>query len=98
MISNDKIDELIGVDESFESAYKLMDILKDKNERIELFKKFVEIENDFSFDWFTNYFQEEHSNRKNMKQDFTPDGLVQLANAVLGNAWTGGLFRRSWIH
>ncbi|MDK1720250.1 N-6 DNA methylase [Dellaglioa algida] len=86
MISNDKIDELIGVDESFESAYKLMDILKDKNERIELFKKFVEIENDFSFDWFTNYFQEEHSNRKNMKQDFTPDGLVQLANAVLGKA------------
>lgn len=85
-LTNEKIDELIGVGESFEASYKLMDLLRDEAKRVELFNRFIELETDFSFDWFTNYFQEEHSNRKNMKQDFTPDGVVQLANAVLPSA------------
>ncbi|WP_300562740.1 N-6 DNA methylase [Companilactobacillus sp.] len=86
MLTNEKIDELLGVGESFEASYKLMDILKDDTARNSTFQKFLQIENDLTFDWFTDYFQEEHSNRKNMKQDFTPDGVVQLANAVLPNA------------
>lgn len=86
MLTNKKIDELLGVGESFEASYKLMDILKEDTTRNSTFQKFLQIENDLTFDWFTDYFQEEHSNRKNMKQDFTPDGVVQLANTVLPNA------------
>lgn len=99
MLTTDKINELIGVTESFHASYKLTEILKDKERRNDLFQAFLEVETDLTFDWFTDYFQEEHSDRKGKKQDFTPDGIVTLASALLGEttsnadicAGTGGL-------
>ncbi|MDT2813760.1 N-6 DNA methylase [Vagococcus carniphilus] len=99
MLTIEKINELIDVEESFHASYKLTEILKDKNDRELLFRKFLEIETDFSFDWFTEYFQAEHSDRKGKKQDFTPDGIIQVASGVLDQtssnadicAGTGGL-------
>lgn len=44
----------------------------------DMFDAFLAIEPDTSFDWFTNYFQEQHSNREAMMQDFTPAELTQL--------------------
>ncbi len=63
---------------------KLQRILNDSNKRIELFNQFLVKEKGLSFDWFTDYFQEEHSDRKNKKQDFTPDGIVKLVSSLLG--------------
>lgn len=99
MLTIEKINELIDVEESFHASYKLTEILKVKKERELLFRKFLEIETDFSFDWFTEYFQAEHSDRKGKKQDFTPDGIIQVASGVLSQtisnadicAGTGGL-------
>lgn len=99
MLTIEKINELIDVEESFHASYKLTEILKVKKERELLFRKFLEIETDFSFDWFTEYFQAEHSDRKGKKQDFTPDGIVRVASGVLSQtisnadicAGTGGL-------
>lgn len=104
MLTTDNINELLGITESFHASYKLIDILKNKEEREKLFLKFLELENDFSFDWFTEYFQEEHSDRKGKKQDFTPDGIIKVASGVLGNtnsnadicAGTGGLTIKRW--
>ena len=86
MLTIDKINELIGVEESFHASYKLTEILENEKERNELFQSFLAIEQDLSFDWFTEYFQTEHSDRKGKKQDFTPDGIVTLTSALLSEA------------
>lgn len=99
MLTTDKINELIGVDESFHASYKLAEIIGDKKQRNDLFESFLETEQDLTFDWFSEYFQAEHSDRKGKKQDFTPDGIVTLASSLLGGtnsnadicAGTGGL-------
>jgi type I restriction enzyme M protein len=69
-----------------------------------LFETFIAEEQDLSFDWFTEYFQAEQSDRKNKKQDFTPDGIVTLTSLLLGStissadicAGTGGLTIKRW--
>lgn len=104
MLSVETINSLIGIDESYKAPIKLQRILNDSNKRIELFNQFLEKEKDLSFDWFTDYFQEEHSDRKNKKQDFTPDGIVKLVSSLLGGfkvntdicAGTGGLTIKRW--
>lgn len=78
--------------------------MQKKEEREKLFKEFLSIENDLSYDWFTDYFQSEHSDRKHKKQDFTPDGIVTICNNILGKttsnadicAGTGGLTIKRW--
>lgn len=95
----DVINNLIGVNESYKASDKLMSVMFNKEEREKVFRSFLEIEEDLSFDWFTEYFQAEHSDRKGKKQDFTPDGIIQVASGVLGKtisnadicAGTGGL-------
>lgn len=104
MLSVETINSLIGIDESYKASIKLQRILNDSNKRIEIFNQFLEKEKDLSFDWFTDYFQEEHSDRKNKKQDFTPDGIVKLVSSLLGGfkvnadicAGTGGLTIKRW--
>lgn len=99
MLTNDDIDKLLDIDESFKAPYKLKDILKNKSKREKLFDSFLKKETDLTFDWFTNYFQEEHSDRKNKKQDFTPNSVATIASKILGEsnssadicAGTGGL-------
>lgn len=104
MLSADKINQFIGIDESYKAPIKLQKILENEAERTKLFDKFLSEENDLRFDWFTDYFQEEHSDRKNKKQDFTPDGIVELVSSLLGPfkknvdicAGTGGLTIKRW--
>lgn len=104
MVTTDKINDLLGIAESFHASYKLTEILKDKAQRELLFSSFLELDQDLSFDWFTEYFQEEHSDRKGKKQDFTPDGIIKVASGVLGDtesnadicAGTGGLTIKRW--
>lgn len=104
MLSAETINNLIGIDESYKAPIKLQTILNDSSKRVELFNQFLNKESDLSFDWFTDYFQEEHSDRKNKKQDFTPDGIVKLVSSLLGNfkinadicAGTGGLTIKRW--
>lgn len=99
MLTTEKINELIGVVESYQSSYELQKIMIQPDQRVKLFNAFLQEETDLTFDWFTDYFQEEHSDRKGKKQDFTPDGIVKIANGVLGEtnsnadicAGTGGL-------
>ena len=104
MLSTEQINNLLGVDESYQASFKLTEILDNRDERIQLFDSFLKLEQDLSFDWFTDYFQEEHSNRKDKKQDFTPQGVTDLASKLLGDsesnadicAGTGGLTIKRW--
>lgn len=104
MLTIDSINTLIGVDESYKASDVLFKQLMDTDKRLALFQSFLAKEPDLSFDWFTDYFQEEHSDRKKNKQDFTPDGVVELVNRLLGTshfnadicAGTGGLTIKRW--
>lgn len=104
-LTTDKINELIGVSESYQASDKLKSILFDKEKREDLFRAFLEVETDLSHDWFHGYFQDEHADRKNQKQDFTPQSISELLSEILGTnrgrtldvaAGTGGLTINKW--
>lgn len=105
MLDNGSINSLLEVDESYKASDVLMRSLMNEVERVQLFNSFLSAESDLSYDWFTDYFQEEHSDRKKNKQDFTPAMLVELCSRLLGKsdlcadicAGTGGLTIRRWV-
>lgn len=78
MITTNDINSILGIKEAFQLHDALKNILFIKAKREGIFNKFLEIENDLSYDWFANYFQEEQSNRKGMMQDYTPDCICKL--------------------
>ena len=57
MITTNDINSILGIKEAFQLHGALKSVLFDKSKREEIFNKFLEIENDLSYDWFTNYFQ-----------------------------------------
>jgi len=77
MSISDKINDIIGIKESFELPDKLLEILLNKDKRIEIFNKFLEYEKNLSYDWFTDYFQNEHGD--SIKQiNSKPEGFFYL--------------------
>lgn len=103
--------KLFGVEDSYQAPEKIMSILFDKDEREKLFMKLLQA-NDFKidFDWFFEYFQDEHADRKNKKQDFTPECVCDLLSKLIstgegndGNyyecaAGTGGIMIKHWYN
>lgn len=81
-LSNKIINNLIGVKESFELPEKLMSLLLDEEKKKTLFNSFMEYDIDLSNDLFRDYFQEEHSNRKELKQDYTPDSICKIISKL----------------
>lgn len=82
-MQNSDINNLFGVSESFMLPDKLMELLF--SEEINgIFEKYSEMQGDLSYDGFTNYFSQEHSNRKTMMQDFTPKELTELVAKIAG--------------
>lgn len=77
-ITNKIINEIIGIKESFELPNKLMTLLFNENTKNNLFDKFMNYDIDLSKDFFRDYFQEEHSDRKGLKQDYTPDCICKI--------------------
>lgn len=103
-LSNEIIDNLIGVKESYFASQKLMKTIMVEESKNNLMENFLKYESDLSYDWFTDYFQQEHSDRKGKKQDFTPDGVVDLMSRLIGEtssigdvcSGTGGLTIKVW--
>lgn len=85
MLTTEKINELIGVNDSWKAPEKLLSTILDKDKRIQLFKAFLKNETDVSFDWFHMYFQDEAADRKKKKQDFTPQSISKLMNKLAYN-------------
>lgn len=77
MIKTEDINQILQITESFQMPERLMSILMSKDKDA-VFDRFMALESDLSFDWFTDYFQEEHSNRTAMMQDYTPKELTGL--------------------
>ena len=104
MITANDINQIMGITESFLLPERMMQILL-SGEKSLIFDRFRELESDLSFDWFTDYFQEEHANRNAMMQDFTPKELTQLLPELACSTYTkvldvcagtGGLTIGAW--
>lgn len=98
------VNELIGVKESFQAPTKMKQIILDREQREKLFRKFLELENDLSYDWFRVYFEQDQANKKQLHQDFTPQSVTEVL-AKLGStdgsyfepaAGTGGMVIANW--
>lgn len=101
------VNQLLDIDESYKAPDRLLELVLDDKKRPELFKQFLDISTDMSFDWFHEYFEDEQSERKKKKQDFTPDSIATLMNGLVNNsnpintyyepaAGTGGILIKRW--
>ena len=101
--------EIFDVSDSYQVPNKLMEILFDKEKREVLFMKLLRANNmNVDFDWFYEYFQNEHADRKEKKQDFTPECVCDLVSKLVMNskgdngnyyepcAGTGGIMIKHW--
>lgn len=104
-LTTEKINELFGIDDPWKAPDALMKILFIRELREEMFRKFLEIETDMSFDWFYMYFQDEAADRRKLKQDFTPVSIGKLLSEIVSGehgenydcaAGTGGLTIQKW--
>lgn len=103
------VNKILGIDESYKAPDRLLELVLDNHKRPELFEQFLSISTDMSFDWFHEYFEDEQSERKKKKQDFTPDSIATLMNGLVSNgssintyyepaAGTGGILIKRWWH
>ena len=103
------LNEILNVSDSYQVPEKLMEILYKEKEREKLFMKLLEVNNyNVDYDWFTQYFEDEHADRKKKKQDFTPRCVADVLSRVCltgdcdaGNyyevaAGTGGILIKHW--
>lgn len=74
------VNDLLEVKESYQASDKMLKLMLDTEQRETTFKKFLEVSTDMSKDWFNEYFQAEHADRKGFKQDFTPASISRLLN------------------
>lgn len=102
-LTTNQIQTLLGIDEAFKAPNRLMDILFNKSDREDLFRQFLKYEKDMSYEWFMNYFEEEQADRKNKKQDFTPQSISKMLSKLTnGNSYfevaagTGSIMIQAW--
>lgn len=76
--------EILECREVSEIPEKLLNILLDENSREHILQLINEKKDDKVIDVFRDMFQEEQSNRKELKQDYTPDGLSSLLAKLSG--------------
>ena len=80
-----KVNRILKISDSYEAPAKVLEILKKPEERKAIFFEFMkEFDYDLSYEWFYNYFQDEHADRKNNEQDFTPVCVSKLISEMLG--------------
>lgn len=103
-IDVDTVNNILGIEDSFKASIAIEDKIKDPDAWLKMLEEFDKLDSDKSYDWFTDYYQEEHSDRSKNKQDFTPDGVVTLVDKLTGDfnvnvdiaAGTGGLTIKKW--
>lgn len=100
------INRILKISESFQMPNILMSILTDVELREKVLQAFVDEGEALDHDWFTQYFEEDHSNKSKMAQDFTPCAVADILADVVGEgaivadvcSGTGGLSISFWNH
>lgn len=80
------LSDLLDVKESYRLPDILMQTLLNDEARSELFRQIKRRQPGMSFDFLRDEYQEEHGDRKKMKQDYTPDCLAALVAGLLPNS------------
>lgn len=75
----------LGISEAFELPSRLMACLMDADDRHALLTKISQSNPDLSTDTLSVDFQEAIGDRKDLKQDFTPDGIARLVAGLATN-------------
>lgn len=104
-MKTETVNELLGITESYQAPQVMLEKMLNDEERNRLFNAFLECEADLSYEWFQSYFEDEHSDRKVKKQDFTPNSISKLLARLTGKtdsyfeaaAGTGGILISSWL-
>ncbi len=66
----DEWNALLGIDDSYKAPDALLEILRNRERREDLFREALARHNyDVGYDWFHRYFQDEHADRAQKKQD-----------------------------
>lgn len=102
----EEINLILGISESYQAPSKIMEILYNREHREKVFYDLKELHGwDLSYDWFHEYFQDEHADRAKRKQDFTPDSIGRVLASILKPTdgiyaeqacGTGGLVIKAW--
>lgn len=105
MLTFDVINQLLGIKESYKAPQVMLDKMLDEKERVNLFDSFLEEEPRLGYEWFQDYFESEHADRRVKKQDFTPVSVSHLLARLTGEesktyfestAGTGGIMIQAW--
>lgn len=103
-----QINNLLGIEDCLKAPEVLMKAMLNPKKREHLFNDFLKIEKDLSYDWFQDYYEEEQSQRKTFKQEFTPTSIAKLISQIVSDgkdassfldpsAGNGGMLIQSWI-
>jgi len=107
-----EINAILGIQDSYQAPERVLSIVtsEDHAERDRIYYDLAcTFGHDYSKDWFWEYFQEEHADRHQNKQDFTPPCIAGIIHDVLHEgadngtkitydpaAGTGQLLIRDW--
>lgn len=79
-----KVNRILGITESYKAPDALMTILFNETDRRRVFREMLEaFDYEMDKEWFYEYFEDEHADRKTKKQDFTPTSVSRLIAEVL---------------
>lgn len=111
-----EVNRILSINDSYEAPERVLKVVTsdNKRERDQIYYELAKLNKfDFSKDWFWEYFQEEHADRHQNKQDFTPGGISSIIHHILKDnqtdgegtgimydpaAGTGQLLIRDWFH
>jgi len=103
MLTNATINRLLGITESYQAPQVMLAHMLDNEKHEQLFCAFLEHETRMGHEWFSEYFESEHADRRVKKQDFTPMSVSRLLAGLTGGntyfecaAGTGGIMIQYW--
>lgn len=85
MITKEDVNKILNISENYQLRDALMNTLFDEKKKNSVFEQFLKLENDLSYEWFTDYFQENQSNRKDLMQDYTPNCICKLISQIVNS-------------
>ena len=87
-----KVNSLLGVDESYKAPARVMEIILDSQKAKTVYADFMKaFDYDLSYEWFNQYFEDEHADKKKKKQDFTPTSVSNLISEFMGRQQQQGV-------
>jgi type I restriction enzyme M protein len=85
MITKEDVNRIMSISENYQLRDALMNALFEEKKKNSIFEQFLKLENDLSYEWFTDYFQENQSNRKDLMQDYTPNCICKLISQIVNS-------------